>query len=345
MLPLGSSLLSLVFAALVFDQWRQTHRSFQLVWSIGLLWFGISAGTEFAGSAFGWNEALYRAWYLFGACLVAAYLGMGTIYLLGRTSFGYFAAVTVVLGGVLSWVFSLLPDPKTGLLLYPGAVKVGAAAFVFATIGAIAIGLATALRREWAAHIALAVLVAGSLAAAYLVLTAPLPAPGFVLATDTRVPIGAAFPGYVRVLTGPFNIFGALCLVFGAVFSAYVYMPKRKLLPAQAVSVPVLAQLWYFVAVVVNLVASLPGAARGLFAGKLNSRVPATLLIAAGGLVPSVTSGLNRFGITWVFFLGEFVGVGLIFTGFLVSEDVFRNLRVIAAGTVWRRREKAEASG
>jgi hypothetical protein len=345
LLPLGSSLLSLVFAAMVFDQWRQTRRSFQLVWAVGLLCYAIGAGTEFAGSAFGWNEPLYRAWYLFGAVLVAAYLGMGTIYLLARTSFGYFAAVTIFLGGVLSWVFSVLPDPKTGQLLYPGAVTVGAAAFVLASVGAVAIGLATALRREWAAHFALAVLVAASLAAAYLVLAAPLPAPGFVLAADTHVPVGAAFPGYVRVLTGPFNIFGALCLVFGAAFSAYVYMPKRKLLAAQAVRIPVLAQLWYFVAVVVNLVASLPGAARALLAGNLNSRVPATLLIAAGGLVPSITSGLNRFGITWAFLLGEFVGVLLIFAGFLVSEDVFRNLRVIAAGTVWQRREKAEASG
>ena len=58
-LPLGSSLVSLVFAAMVFDQWRQTRRSFQLVWAVGLLWYAISAGTEFAGSAFGWSAALY----------------------------------------------------------------------------------------------------------------------------------------------------------------------------------------------------------------------------------------------------------------------------------------------
>ena len=35
-LPLGSSLVSFVFAAVVFDQWRQRHRSFQLVWAAGL---------------------------------------------------------------------------------------------------------------------------------------------------------------------------------------------------------------------------------------------------------------------------------------------------------------------
>jgi hypothetical protein len=56
--------------------------------------------------------------------------------------------------------------------------------------------------------------------------------------------------------------------------------------------------------------------------------VPATLLIALGGFIPGVTSGLNRFGITWAFFLGELLGVLLIFAGFLVSEEVFKDLRL-----------------
>ena len=336
-LPLGSSLLSLVFAALVFDQWRQTRRNFQLIWAIGLLWYGVSAGTEFLGSAFGWNSALYRAWYLVGAFYVAAWLGMGTIYLLSKTAFGYFAAFTILLGGLLSYVFSVTR--------YPGGRMVGIAALAVASAGAVAIVIATARSRSWAPHIALAVLVVGSLGAAYLVLSAPLAAPGWAVASDTHVPVASAFPAYARVLTGPFNIAGALCLVFGAAFSAYVYMPKRKVLAVGWVRAPVLAQLWYVLAVSVNLAASLPGAFAALVAGKLNSRVPATLLIALGGFIPGVTSGLNRFGVTWSFFLGEFLGVLLIFAGFLVSEEVFSNLRVWIAGTIWRRGERVEVAG
>src|SRR2546421_8817452 len=94
-LPLGSSVLSFAFAAMVLDQWWQRRHSFQLVWGIGLLWYGISAGTEFMGSAFGWSEPLYRTWYLIGAFFVAAYLGIGTIYLLAKSRFGYFAGATV----------------------------------------------------------------------------------------------------------------------------------------------------------------------------------------------------------------------------------------------------------
>jgi hypothetical protein len=89
------------------------------------------------------------------------------------------------------------------------------------------------------------------------------------------------------------------------------------------------------VAIGVNMVASLPGAAAALLGGKLNSRVPATILIAAGAFIPGVTSGLNRFGVTWSFFLGEFLGVLLIFGGFLVSEEVFRNVRL--GVTLWSR--------
>lgn len=316
-LPLGSCVVSLVFAALVLDQWIQRRHSFQLVWAVGLFWYGISAGTEFVGSAFGWSEGLYRTWYLIGAFFVAAYLGAGTIYLLGKTRFGYFAGVTVIVGGILSFAFTPL---------YEGSQVAGITAFVIALIGGAGVIAATAWRRGLSAHIAMAVLIVGSVGVAFLTLTAPLAAPGWAVDPHTHVPVGTAFPGYVRVLTGPFNIAGALCLVFGAIYSAYVYMPKKKVMRAR-VTVPVLAQLYGGVAVLVNLAASLPGAVRALFQGRLNSRVPATLLIAIGSFIPGVTSGLDRFGITWSFFLGEFLGVILIFAGFLVSEEVFRTFR------------------
>src|ERR1700682_1111028 len=307
-LPLGSSVLSFVFAAMVFDQWLQRRHSFQLVWAIGLVWYGIAAGCEFVGGAFGWSAPLYRTWYLIGAFFVAAYLGAGTIYLLRKSPFGYFAGVTVLVGGVLSLLFSHANARGTSTPLYPGSGTAGLVAFVIAIVGGVAIIAATALRRPLAAHIAMSVLVVGSVAAAYLVFTAALPAPGYALDPRTHVPVGTAFPGYVRVLTGPFNIAGALCLVFGAIYSAYVYMPKRKVLRAK-VKTPVVAQLYGVTAIAVNMVVSLPGAVVALLAGKLNSRVPATILIAAGAFIPGVTSGLNRFGVTWSFFLGEVLGV------------------------------------
>lgn len=337
MLPLCSSVVSLVFAAMVFDQWRQRRQAFQLVWSVGLLFYAVATGAELIGSAFGWSTGLYRAWFLVGAFYVAAYLGMGTVYLLARTSFAYFAAVTVLFGGLLSLAASTA---------YPGSTQAAQVTLAASVVAGLAIIAATALRRPWAPHLALAALVLGSLVAALLVAGAPLKSPGFAVDIHTGVPLPSAFPGYMQVVTLPFNVAGGLSLVFGAAFSAYVYMPKRRLLSVNTVRVPVLAQGWYFVAAAVNFVVSLPSALAALFAGRLNSRVPATILIMLGGFVPGLTSGLTRFGITWAHFLGELIGVLLIFAGFLVSEDVFRNLRLPAAGTVWRRREtKAEARG
>src|SRR5918998_1172666 len=106
-LPFLSSALSFVFAAMVGDQWIRRRQPYQLVWTIGLLWYGISAGTEFLGGAFGWSEALYRLWYLIGAFGVAAYLGLGTVFLLNRTRFGYFVAFSLFVGGLFSILSAL----------------------------------------------------------------------------------------------------------------------------------------------------------------------------------------------------------------------------------------------
>ena len=329
-LPLASSILSFVFAGFVLDQWQQRRRAFQLVWALGLTSYGIGAGTEFLGAAIGWNGGLYRAWYLFGALLVAAYLGAGTVYLLSRTPFGYFAAFAVFSGGLFAQL-SQLRLLKEGLPAPQGDVDL---VIEITTVAAVAIVVVAGARRQLAGHVVMGLLVAATAIVALLVLTAPLPGPGFALDPVTQVPVGTAMPAHLRIVSGPFNIAGALCLVFGAVYSVYVYMPKRKVLGAR----------FGALAVLVNLVASLPRAFTELLQGRLNSRVPATLLIALGGLVPSLTSGLNRFGVTWAFFLGEFVGILLIFAGFLVSEEVFRNLRLPAL-TLWQRREGTAESG
>src|SRR5260370_17490145 len=126
-LPFASSLLSFVFAAMVLDQWWQRRRAFQIVWGIGLIWYGIAAGTEFLGSAFGWSEPLYRTWYLIGAFLVPAYLGAGTLYLLNKTRFGYFVAVSIALGGL----FSLPATSK-----YPGSPMAGVITLAAAPLAA-----------------------------------------------------------------------------------------------------------------------------------------------------------------------------------------------------------------
>ena len=335
-LPFASSTLSLVFALLLVDQWRERRRPYQVVWAIGMLWYGLSAGTEFLGGAIGWSEPLYRLWYLIGAIWVAGWLGLGTVYLLGRTRFGYAFAFSILLAGLFTYLTQQKYDyPDSGIapVLY-FAVGVGVAAGV----------VVLSLRRDprWP-HLAGAAIVGGTVLSAFLVATVALPAPGYVVDPVTHIPTGELFPGYIRLLTPFFNITGAFALSLGAVFSAYVFMPKRRVIrydlgrdngAASFVRNLVLAPI----AIVVNLVASLPGAVRELFAGRLNSRVPATILIAIGGIIPAITSGLNRFGATSGFFVGELLGVLFLFAGFLVSIEVFRFIRIpFTKVVVWER--------
>ena len=331
-LPLASSALSFVFAALVFDQWLRRRQPYQLVWAVGLLWYGISAGTEFIGGAFGWSEPVYRAWYLFGAFGVASYLGLGTVYLLNRTRFGYFVAVSFMLAALFSYLTSVkyagegtpASDPTVALVV---GVSLASAVLLF---------LVTRFSRRWIGNVTAAILVAASVVVAWATLTVPVAPPGYAL-DASGIPIGDAFPSDLRILTPPFNIVGAFALVFGAVYSAYIFMPKHRVMRVTT-EVPIVGAIGRAIAVVINFVASVPGAWRAFRAGTLNSRVPATILIALGGFIPGWTSGLNRFGVTWPFFLGELLGVVFIFLGFLVSIEVFSDVRLPGTRVVLRRR-------
>ena len=71
-LPLASSIVSLLFALTVLDQFFARRKPYQLVWAIGLLMYFISTGTEFWTGVWGLNQTVYRLWYLFGAIFVAA---------------------------------------------------------------------------------------------------------------------------------------------------------------------------------------------------------------------------------------------------------------------------------
>jgi hypothetical protein len=325
-LPLASSVLSFAFFILLIDQWRARRRAYQLIWAIGMLWYAISAGTEFLGGAFGWNEVLYRSWYLIGAVWVAGWLGLGTAFLLARTRFGYAFAVSLLLAGLftyLSWRRYAYPESGIAPFLY----------FGLATILALAIVVMTYRGDERWPRISAAVVVVGSLVSAVMVTTAPLPAPGYVVDPATHIPTGELFPGYLRLMTPFFNVTGAFSLVLGALFSAYVFMPKRRVIRYRLQRGQALPSLAANLALAtigfpINLVASMPGAIVALIRGRLHTRVPATILIAVGGFIPAITSGLNRFGDTSGFFVGELLGVIFLFAGFLVSTEVFRDIRI-----------------
>ncbi|MHB1417814.1 MAG: hypothetical protein ACYC1C_21400 [Chloroflexota bacterium] len=233
LLPFLSMAVSLVFAFMVFRQFLRRHKPYQAVWTLGLVWYAAAASTEFLGNSGGWTVDLYRWWYLLGAFFVAAYLGMGTIYL-------------------------------------------------------------TASRRV--ANVVMILLALASLFAAYRVFTAPVDVS--LLPKAGEVVSGQGMPADVRIMTPFFNIFGAGALVIGAGYSSWVFW-RRRLMPHRVVS---------------------------------------NVLIAVGAFVPSLTGALARFGFSGTFFLGELLGVLVIFAGFLASIEVFEKVSLPFGGSALRLR-------
>jgi hypothetical protein len=166
LVPGLTTVVTIVFAVLVLGRWSQRHHLNSLLWGIGLVMFAIGTGMEFLYALVGWHPAIFRLWYLFGAVLVAAYLGMGTAYLLMRG--------------------------KTRRL----------------------------------AHALMALILIGSIYAAYRVFTAPLD-PSQMMPGELS---GSAITvKSVRLITPFFNSLGVVLLIGGAIYSAWLFMRKRVL--------------------------------------------------------------------------------------------------------------------
>src|SRR5688500_500166 len=221
-IPALSSLLCWMFSALLFVQSRARRRPYQLVWTIGLIFYALAAGADAIGNFAGWTEAIYRTWYICGAIAAAAWLGLGEVYLYRTGAFGELVALSVFAGAIPAMI-------RGGRLL---SAQADASAHVAVTVGLLAIAAAGILalvgweRPLLLGHVALAILVAATIAAGIAVLSAPV---DLVEAVDpvTGVPRGAGFPETVRVLTPPFNIAGALAIFFGAVYSAWTFWRRR----------------------------------------------------------------------------------------------------------------------
>jgi len=343
-LPGATSVLALIFAVALFDQWRERRQGFQLIWAIGMAFFGIASGCEAIAAASGWSETLYRTWYLTGAVWTAGWLGLGTAFLLGRTRFGYTFAVCLLLAGV----FTLLTQRKFN---YAGSGSAPVLYLIGALVLAVAVAVETYFQNERWPVLAAGAVIGATALSLILMLTVTLPAPGYALDPATGVPTGDLFPGTIRLLTPFLNITGGLALAFGALFSAYMFMPKKRVLaysldPNQAGDQFLFNLLISPVAIVVNFIASLPGAVRALVTGRLHSRVPATVLIALGGFLASGGDALNRFGVTNYFQVGKFLALVLILVGFLISIEAFREIRVPFTSVVLRagRQERVAAS-
>jgi len=99
-LPFLSGLVSFGFAIVILRRYWQRKGLHLLLWGIGMVFYGIGGFCEGYYGAFGWNPLVFRMWYLFGAILVAAWLGQGTVYLLAKKSWAHGMMIILILGSI-----------------------------------------------------------------------------------------------------------------------------------------------------------------------------------------------------------------------------------------------------
>jgi len=113
-LPFLSSLISIIFAFFVLQRYARRKGTHLLFWGIGMIFYAIGGFCEGFYGFFGWNAVIFRLWYLFGAILVAAWLGQGTVFLLAKKPWPQITVTLLILGslwGVFK-VFTAQLDPS-----------------------------------------------------------------------------------------------------------------------------------------------------------------------------------------------------------------------------------------
>ncbi len=82
-IPIATTIFSVIFAYALLSRYRmEKEKPYLLWWGIGVALYGVGTFTESYVSLVGWNEYIFRLWYISGALLGGAPLAQGTVYLL-----------------------------------------------------------------------------------------------------------------------------------------------------------------------------------------------------------------------------------------------------------------------
>jgi hypothetical protein len=106
-IPIATTILAACFAPVVFRRWQSRKPAPHLWWwSMGIAMYGVGTLTESLTTLFGWNEVVFRAWYISGALLGGAPLAQGTVYLMfsRRTANRMAAALGAVIAVAATFV-------------------------------------------------------------------------------------------------------------------------------------------------------------------------------------------------------------------------------------------------
>ena len=82
-IPILTTLFSAWFAFILYQHWAAKDKpTYILWWLLGVVFYGLGTFTESWVGLFGWNEGIFKSWYILGALLGGFPLAQGSVYLL-----------------------------------------------------------------------------------------------------------------------------------------------------------------------------------------------------------------------------------------------------------------------
>ena len=116
-LPILSTFISAAFAWMILARYRLKRQSYHLLWwGIGIGTYGLGTLIESLVTLFGWQSALFKAWYIAGALLGGAPLAVGTILFCSERAPGAsLIALLLAVVGVTS-IFVILSPVRIDLV-------------------------------------------------------------------------------------------------------------------------------------------------------------------------------------------------------------------------------------
>jgi len=154
LLAFAAALVSLRLSADLVRRFRRQRAPEFGAWSAALAAYALAAGALAWGAAAGWSEPAFRLYYLGGALLTAALLGVGSLLLVGRrrivpialvyTGIAVGVAIAAPIQGELSGTG--VPQAQDVLELWPARV-VAIVGNSLGTLAVVLVALATFRRR------------------------------------------------------------------------------------------------------------------------------------------------------------------------------------------------------
>lgn len=120
--PLVVMLVAFSFAGILLVQFRRRRKPHQFVWALALAMGGLAALFFVLFLGDGRNEVFFKLYYVWGALLMAAFLGLGEVYLLMPRRTADRITVAVVLVGAVGFGLVLAATPNSQALHGPNVL-------------------------------------------------------------------------------------------------------------------------------------------------------------------------------------------------------------------------------